>query len=635
MLSFFLPIMLILKSSISAEKLEIVYPRDKSLIGAGHFDIKWRAISNAKNYQLYINDELVTTTEKTTYDYYTTKVQKFTAYIQVELTTGGNQKSKSITFFVTKKGLAVNSDMGKNINPLSMNMGWYYTWSPSSPFAYQDNNYKYIEFVPMIWGMSNEDANHETVQRGNHMYLLGYNEPDFTDQSNIPYETAAEHWPKFQGKSRYLGSPVPALSPTWENGPWLNNFMKIIDQKTVDFIALHCYYGQYGGAGAADTFLKDVVDGTYKLFGKPIWITEFAVSGWGYSNIEKRKEVDDFLRGCIKGLNERDYVERYSWFSFNTDNENDGASALWTESTGELTSLGETYVSFGNPEGYDYTKVNEIELETEILSFVRDEVPYSDSFVVGEKSYVNLLRKNDVKASASSSSGESLPENAIDNNVKTRWESGWSDSEYLIVDLGASFFVKKIELMWQYASAKDYSIMVSSDGVNYKSIADVCALALVERRSESFLFKKMVECRYIKINCQKRTTEWGYSIWEMAVYGSEEPDETVDPDQPEKPGDSGESENQNEPEKSVDSGEPENPDNSDDVDNSDIEGDEKNPDGNSGNDKKKLSSGAIAAIVIVVIIVVAAAIIVSIFLIRRRNNLRNDSNPSLMSISNI
>lgn len=622
MLSFFLPIMFILKSSISAEKLEIVYPGDKSLIGAGHFDFKWRAVSNAKTYQLYINDKLITTTEKTTYDYYTTKVQKFTAYIQVELINGGNQKSKSITFFVTKKGLAVNSNMGKNLDPLSMNMGWYYTWSPSSPFAYQDKNYKYIEFVPMIWGMSNEDTNLEIVQRGNHMYLLGYNEPDFADQSNIPYETAAEHWPKFQGKSRYLGSPVPALSPTWENGPWLNNFMKTIDQNTVDFIALHCYYGQYGGFGAAETFLKDVVDGTYKLFGKPIWITEFAVSGWGYSNVEKRKEVDDFLRGCIKGLNERDFVERYSWFSFNTDNENDGASALWTESTGQLTSLGETYVSFGNPEGYDYTKENELEIE--ILSFVRDGIPYSDSFVVGEKSYVNLLRKNDVKASASSSKGDTLPEHAIDNNVETRWESGWSDAEYLIVDLGALFFVKKIELMWQYASAKDYSIMVSSDGISYTNVADAYELALVEKRSESFLFKKMFQCRYIKINCHKRTTEWGYSIYEIAIYGSDASDETIDPDEPEKPG---ESENPNEPE---------NPGNSDDIDNSGIEGDESNPGGSSGNDKSKLSSGAIAAIVIVVIIVVAAAIIVPIVIIRRRNmNLRNESNPSLMSLSNI
>lgn len=46
----------------------------------------------------------------------------------------------------------------------------------------------------------------------------------------------------------------------------------------------------------------------------------------------------------LKGLDERSYVERYSWFSFNTTDENNGASALWTEETGELTELGKVYL---------------------------------------------------------------------------------------------------------------------------------------------------------------------------------------------------------------------------------------------------------------------------------------------------
>lgn len=520
-------IFFIIKPCISGEIFEITHPTDKSLLGAGHFDIKWTSISAAKNYQLYINEELITTTTSTNHDYYTTKVQKHSVYISAELTHGEKLKTKTVEFFVTKKGLAVNSEMGKNLNPLTMNIGWYYSWSPTSPFLYTNKKYDYSEFVPMIWGVENEDNHLKTVKEGDFMYLLGYNEPDLADQCNIPYLTAVENWPKFEGKSRYLGSPVPALSPTWKDCVWLKNFMGGVDTNTVDFIALHCYYSQYGGKEAAKTFLDDVVDGNYKLFNKPIWITEFAISGWGYSNVEKRKEVEEFMRACIDGLNERDYVERFAWFSFNTDNENDGASAMWTESTGELTALGETYVNYGNPEGYDYRNVKQPEID--ITSYVRDELPFDDFISFGEKKYQNLLRNNEIKASASSSSNDAIPEFAIDNDMKTRWESSWSDPQLFTVDLSNTYYVKQIEVVWQYASASVYSIETSIDGESFTEIAKAKSLSLIEHRCETFKFNKMVQCRYVRIKCLRRTTEWGYSIWEMAVYGSDQPDFTEEP----------------------------------------------------------------------------------------------------------
>lgn len=123
----------------------------------------------------------------------------------------------------------------------------------------------------------------------------------------------------------------------------------LVDKSTIDFIPLHCYYGTYGGAAGANTFLKEVVDATYNMYHKPIWITEFAVSGWGYSNASNRKQVEAFLKTAIEGLNKRSYVERYSWFSFDTTDNRNGASALWTNSTGKLTDLGNIYVNNGNP----------------------------------------------------------------------------------------------------------------------------------------------------------------------------------------------------------------------------------------------------------------------------------------------
>mgnify|MGYP001336433207 CR=1 FL=1 len=182
--------------------------------------------------------------------------------------------------------------------------------------------------------------------------------------SNINVNTAINNWNKFLGNNYYLGSPAPAFCPAWNNGTWFRTFMSRIDQSTIDFIPLHCYYKTYGGVKAANDFLENVVDKTYEMYHKPIWITEFAPNGWGYSDSNGRKQCKEFLEAVLKGLDERSYVERYSWFSFDTTDGTNGAAALWTNSTGVLTDLGNAYVANGNPEGYSYGNCKSIDNST-------------------------------------------------------------------------------------------------------------------------------------------------------------------------------------------------------------------------------------------------------------------------------
>ena len=70
------------------------------------------------------------------------------------------------------------------------------------------------------------------------------------------------------------------------------------------------------------------------------------------------------MEAVLKGLDERSYVERYSWFSFDTTDGTNGAAALWTNSTGVLTDLGNAYVANGNPEGYSYGNCKSIDNST-------------------------------------------------------------------------------------------------------------------------------------------------------------------------------------------------------------------------------------------------------------------------------
>lgn len=507
----------------AAQNFAIVSPKDNGLMAAGHFDIEWSQAANGtvKEYKVFIDDKEVATTTELSYDYYTTDVKMYSAYVTAEYTDGTMETTQEVTFGVTKKGLAVNGDMGKNLNPVAMNMGWYYTWGTS---GFSNYLYRNLEFVPMIWGAGNETNAINSI-KGDYTYLLAYNEPDMGWQnggSNMDVSVAINNWPKFVGGDYYLGSPAPAYSPSWGNGTWFRTFMDSVDTSTIDFIPLHCYYGQYGGAAGANSFLTEVVDKTYEMYHKPIWITEFAVSGWGYSNVAARKSLNEFMYTVIDGLNSREYVERYSWFSFDTTDENNGASALWTNSTGLLTELGNIYADYGNPEGYVAPETEEPSYK---VTSARRTTAYEESITINGVTCDNYIKSSDadVSVTASSELGANSVGQAIDGNVSTRWESVQGvDPQTFTIDLDTVRKVKQINILWENASARDYSIEVSTDGVNYTQAAEAFGMNEMQNRNDTILLNNMVSARYIKITGTARTTDYGYSIYEVGVFGTED-----------------------------------------------------------------------------------------------------------------
>ena len=123
------------------------------------------------------------------------------------------------------------------------------------------------------------------------------------------------------------------------------------EKMDVDFIPIHHYWTWWNEEGV-QAFL-DLVDKTWEMYHKPIWITEFAISGVPYRTKQMRQSVIDYMKGVIPELDKRDYVERYSWFSFNPTDYRNGGSALLDITTGEITDLGKLYQSLGMPEGYE------------------------------------------------------------------------------------------------------------------------------------------------------------------------------------------------------------------------------------------------------------------------------------------
>ncbi len=125
---------------------------------------------------------------------------------------------------------------------------------------------------------------------------------------------------------------------------------------------------------------------------------------------------------------------------------------------------------------------------------------------------------------ATSSSSENVdtgPAMAIDGNVGTRWSSQFTDAQWITLDLGARKKVNRIYIDWEAANARDYRIEVSDNGTSWTTLATRTMMAAGNHRIDDFAVDGAG--RYVRMQGVVRNTTWGYSIWEMRVYGDNNP----------------------------------------------------------------------------------------------------------------
>jgi hypothetical protein len=109
--------------------------------------------------------------------------------------------------------------------------------------------------------------------------------------------------------------------------------------------------------------------------------------------------------------------------------------------------------------------------------------------------------------------------NAVDGNTGTRWESAYSDPQWIYVDLGAVKTITEVRIDWQHAAAKDYHVDVSNDATTWSApIASKTGLPAVDHRIDD-LTGLSASGRYVRIYGTARATVYGYSIWELQVFG--------------------------------------------------------------------------------------------------------------------
>lgn len=115
---------------------------------------------------------------------------------------------------------------------------------------------------------------------------------------------------------------------------------------------------------------------------------------------------------------------------------------------------------------------------------------------------------------ATASSGTAAA--AVDNNMGTRWESAFSDPQWIVVDLGEEKTVGAIKLYWEGANAKDYTVSFSTNGSDFSGDLSYTGKAAGTRTDA--INNLNVTCRYIKMLGTARNLTYGYSIWEFEVY---------------------------------------------------------------------------------------------------------------------
>lgn len=267
---------------------------------------------------------------------------------------------------------------------------WMYNWGPA-PKGNASNvgTADGMDFAPMCWNGNFEENTVRTYlqNRKNTKYLLGFNEPNFSAQSNMTPADAAAQWPKVEKIAEDFGLKLvaPALNftgeqvggRTWNPYEWLDEFIKQYKAKfgklpKMDCLALHCYMNWYGSSTwfTTEYFYKDLyeVNKDNNVVGKypniveqldaykaanghfpRMMLTEFCSWEGDKDGFVTTKESQiDQMTQKIQKMELSDVVEGYAWFMGNAGggyNEKPYMSVFQTNSAGsDLSDLGKVYV---------------------------------------------------------------------------------------------------------------------------------------------------------------------------------------------------------------------------------------------------------------------------------------------------
>ncbi|TFK70460.1 hypothetical protein BDN72DRAFT_540155 [Pluteus cervinus] len=190
-----------------------------------------------------------------------------------------------------------------NANQSSSVTTWVYDWANTPPSYLATSG---LEYVPLQWGSPNIEDFIPNAIACNATHVLGFNEPDFDQESNILPSQAASLWMQYIEPLSSVGVKLgaPAVTASGTGKPWLIDFFAACTNCTIDFIPLHWY-----GTGT-EGFYNYLWDIHTQFPNKTLWVTEYADTS------SNDTEVAAFLNATTIYLDGLDWIERYAWFGY-------------------------------------------------------------------------------------------------------------------------------------------------------------------------------------------------------------------------------------------------------------------------------------------------------------------------------
>ncbi len=228
----------------------------------------------------------------------------------------------------------------------------------------------------------------------------------------------------------------------------------------------------------------------------------FELEVYANSLTESVLNVTPDVRGGFPGT-----TVNFTADGFNADGSDlDLTGAVWTVNGEPMTSQTVTF----DTKGFYTVKVvaaNGVEGKTTVGIF-----DAADNFVTP-----SLLTQQSENTTVDASK-------AIDGDEGTMWEANVSGTQnynaWMVVDLGSELDVNGCYLYWEGATSAEYTVEVSTDGVEYTPVFSYASNQSMGSGRYDWVFDgESYKARFVKINSTKAATGYGVKLRELQIFG--------------------------------------------------------------------------------------------------------------------
>ncbi len=286
----------------------------------------------------------------------------------------------------------------------------------------------------------------------------------------------------------------------------------------------------YGGTRA--TIPGTIQAENYDLGGEGVAYHDLTPTNMG-GQFRTTEAVD--LESCNEGGYDLGYTQNGEWYEYSVNVTTPGVYTLQarvsTNAAGKSFHVeldGQTIGTIAVPNTGDWQTWNTVSITTpsltagnKVLRIVVDNAEFNLNWISftaqssGDTGTGNLALNKPVRVSSVEEAGFEAYKAVDGNATSSRWSSGYTNNEWIYVDLGSAQSINKVVLKWENAYATSYRIETSTDSINWVAQQTIAGVG----GTETINFAA-VTARYVKVQGLTRATPYGYSIWEFEVYGA-------------------------------------------------------------------------------------------------------------------